>query len=95
MWRVVADAQVAPGVPQMFVEPSNLADFRHFGNRVPNYNEEIFPPWFQPRPCLEPKRVLANWNMVRHVLRMVTVELRHAVQLLLKVALVATVSRRR
>ena len=51
-----------------------------------NYNEGYFPLWFRPRPCPKPKRVLANWNMVRHVLRIMTVELRHAVHLLLKLA---------
>ena len=35
----VADTQIAQGIPQMFVEPSNLEDS---GNHVPNCNEEIF-----------------------------------------------------
>ena len=78
LWRVVADVQVAPGVPQMFVEPTNLADFGHFDNRVRKLQRRISPPWFRPGPCPEPKRVSAHWNMVRHVLRMVTVKLRHA-----------------
>ena len=48
----------------MFVEPTNLAYFRHFGHRVPNYNERIFLPWFRPGLCPKPTRVFASWNMV-------------------------------
>ena len=47
--------------------------------------------WFRPGTCPGLKRVLANWEMVRHVLRMVTVELRHACALASQVGLVTTV----
>ena len=54
-------------------QQTNLADLRHFWRLFRQPQRRIFPPWFRPGPCPWPKCVLANWNMVRHVLRMVTV----------------------
>ena len=77
LWRGVADVRAATGAPQMFVN-EQLDRLKQFLATVfQNYKEGCFPPWFRPRP-LQTKRVLANWNMIRHFLRLVAVKLQHA-----------------
>ena len=70
---------------------TNLVDLRHFGDCFAIYNEGYFFRGFD-RDRVQGQNVSKqNWNMVRHVLRMVTVELRHACALASQVGLITTV----
>ena len=77
LWRGVADIRAAMGAPQKFVDGTTLQTSNTCGDCVSKLQRRYFPAWFRPRP-IQTKRVLANWNMVRHVLRVVAVKLQHA-----------------
>ena len=47
---------VTVDVSLMFVEPTNLAYFRHFGHHVPNYNKGVFLCGFD-RNCVQSQNV--------------------------------------
>ena len=76
--KILVDGTLCNEVEQGLCRTHQLGTLRHFDHRVPNYNERIFPPWFRPGLCPKPKRVFASWNMVRHYLQMVAIQLRHA-----------------